>query len=267
MRTATELESHRASNQPTVSIIIVDFRTPIQTKLCLRSLRRYTNYPCDFILVENDRNDESAKYVRGLSWVRYFENKHPKPDHLNGLDLGISQSKSDFILIMHTDTFVRRHGWLQKLLSHMGPETMIVGSPDRVIQPLHPLLWFDDFRKEIILRRRWRKRGKSPKIISHCVLYRESIFTNHSQKFVHPYQVNGQFHDCGEPIQRYCEESGKEIILCNRKELAPYLWHFEGATLNRVLNRKLPMKRRFRSWSFYHRREVKEILADSSLDR
>ena len=116
------------------------------------------------------------------------------------------------------------------------------------------------------LFRRWRSLGKSPKLISHCVLYRRCLFTDHSQKFDHPTYVNGRSIDCGEPIQRFCEDNEFEIVLRNRKQLCPYIWHFEAATLNRVLGRKLSLKRRFRTWRFYRRQEIRQILNDSTLD-
>ena len=45
------------------------------------------------------------------------------------------------------------------------------------------------------------------------------------------------------------------------------MWHFEAATLNLKTGRKVPLKRRLRSWRFYRQPEILARLADDSLDR
>ncbi len=252
---------------PSVSIVIVNYRTPKQTRLCMRSLRRYTRYPCDTIVVENCPEDESAEYLRGLPWIRYLENDHPEPNHRNGLDLAIRHSEADYVLAMHTDTFVRAKGWLESLVSRLDGNTAILGSQDRVIQPVPWFLGFDDRRRRRKLERRWRAKGQPPKIISHCALYRRDLFSEHGQRFDYPEYIDGVYNDCGEFVQRYCEEKGLGIAFLRREDLAPWMWHFEAATLNLVTGRHVPWKRRLRAWRFYRRRDVRSILADDGLDR
>lgn len=237
--------------------------------LCLRSIRRYTrgaSIPYEVIVVDNRSGDASTEYLKKLSWIRYIENENVSTIPFNALDLGVRYSKGELILIMHTDTFVRREGWLDELVRLLGSDTMIVGSVDRVIMPINPIQKLESWWKRKRMQRFWRKRGKTPKIISHCVLYRRELFTKHGQFFDHPLWVNGVFQDCGEPIQRYCEEKGLGIRLVDREKLFPLLWHFEGATLNMVTKRDIPLKRRFRSRRFYRRPEIRATLVDSSLD-
>lgn len=75
--------------KPTVSIIIVNYKTAKQTKLCLRSLRRFTLHPVETIVIDNRSDDESSEYLSGLSWIRCLENDAPTPTHRNGLELGM----------------------------------------------------------------------------------------------------------------------------------------------------------------------------------
>lgn len=252
---------------PRASLIIVNYKTPKQTKLCLRSIQRYTRVSHETIVVDNRSGDASFDYLRRLSWIHLIENERPQPSHGNGLDAGIAHSRGEIIVILHTDTFVRKEGWLETLLGFMDHDTMIVGSPDRTILPINPgqraALWW----KRRKMSRQWKAWGQSPRIISHCALYRRELFTQHGQCFDHPQWVEGIYSDCGEVIQRYCEEKGLGIRLLNREQLEPLFWHFEGATLNTVTGRSLPFKRRFRTWRFYRRPEVCAILADASLDR
>jgi len=251
---------------PTASIILVNYKTPKQTKLCLRSLRRFTRSPCETIVVDNRSEDESTEYLRGLPWIRFLENDNPEPTHRNGLDLGIRHASGDVIVAIHTDTFVREEGWLKTLLGHFGSNTMILGSQDRVILPVSRLNRFDVHRKRRKLNRRWKAKGRSPKCLTHCIVYRRELFTEHGQRFDHPEWIDGVYYDTGELIQRYCDERALEIRLLAREQLAPLFWHFEAATLNHVNRRSLPFKRRWRTWQFYRRADVQGILADDSLD-
>lgn len=251
---------------PVVSLVIVNYKTPKQTTLCLRSIRRYTRVPYETIVVDNRSGDASLDYLRQLRWIRLVENECEQPNHLNGLDLGIAHSRGEIIVILHTDTFVRREGWLQTLLGFLDDDSMIVGSHDRVILPINPVQRLEMWWTRRKMRRKWKGRGQSPRIITHCALYRRELFTKHGQRFDHPMWVDGIFIDCGEMIQRHCEQHGLGIRLVGREQLEPLFWHFEAATLNYVTGRSLPYKRRFRTWRFYRRPEIRAILADTSLD-
>ena len=88
---------------------------------------------------------------------------------------------------------------------------MIVGSQDRVIMPLNVLNSVGAQWKRNKLEKRWRNNGAPPKIITHCVLYRRELFTNHGQRFDYPQWIDGVYNDAGELIQRYCEENGYGI--------------------------------------------------------
>ncbi|NKB32727.1 MAG: glycosyltransferase [Pseudomonadales bacterium] len=145
----------KSNGCPSVSIVIVNWRTIKQTQLCLRSIRKFTRYPnFECIVIDNDSRDDSANYLQSLAWIKYIENTHSNPDHRNGLDLGISHSSSDLILIMHTDTFVRNHFWLEHLIEKMGDDTFVVGSQDRVIRPIPWFLFFDDYYRRGKLEKR-----------------------------------------------------------------------------------------------------------------
>jgi glycosyltransferase involved in cell wall biosynthesis len=252
---------------PRVSIIVVNFRTPTQIKLCLRSLRRYTQADAEVIVVDNRSGDASTDYLRGLPWIRLLENEAAEPDHRNALDLGIAVATGDVICILHSDVFVRRDGWLETLLTHMGDDATVVGSQDRLIFPTGPLGRLRARRKRARLEKVWAAKGVSPKIISHCVLYRRALFEEHGQRFDHPQHIDGLYNDCGELIQRYCEDQGLAVKLLRDQDLSPLLWHFEAATLNGVTPRKVATKRRLRAWRFYRRSDVREILANDALDQ
>ena len=124
----------------------------------------------------------------------------------------------------------------------------------------------ESWRKHRKLTRRWRAKGVSPKLITHCALYRRELFREHGQRFDQPVWIDGVYNDCGEFIQRYCETNDLGLRVLTFDDLAPLLWHFEAATLTRVTGRRVVWKRRVRRWSFYRRAGVRRLLAVDRLD-
>ena len=77
------------------TICIVNYKTLDLTRLCLRSIRKFTNYPCKVMVVDNNSHDESLEYLKSLNWIHLIERK-PKIGepgggyaHGSGLDLGL----------------------------------------------------------------------------------------------------------------------------------------------------------------------------------
>ena len=55
------------------AICIVNYKTADFTRLCLRSIRKFTRYPYETIVVDNDSQDESLDYLKCLNWIRLIE--------------------------------------------------------------------------------------------------------------------------------------------------------------------------------------------------
>lgn len=108
------------------TICIVNYKTLDFTQLCLRSIRKFTKYPYDVIVIDNDSKDESLEYLRSLSWIRLIE-RPANPDepgggfaHAAGLDLGLENCHAEFFISMHSDTFVLKDSWLSDLIGYFG---------------------------------------------------------------------------------------------------------------------------------------------------
>jgi len=106
------------------TICIVNYKTLDFTRLCLRSIRKFTKYPYEVIVVDNDSQDESLGYLKSLNWIRLIE-RHAEAGelgggyaHAAGLDLGIENCDTEFFVSMHSDTFVRKDNWLSDLISY-----------------------------------------------------------------------------------------------------------------------------------------------------
>ena len=114
------------------TICIVNYKTLDFTRLCLRSIRKFTKYPYEVIVVDNDSQDESLEYLKSLNWIRLVERRAGADEpgggyaHAAGLDLGMENCNTEFFVSMHSDTFVRKDNWLRDLISYFGSDEDIV---------------------------------------------------------------------------------------------------------------------------------------------
>lgn len=129
------------------TICIPNYKTLDFTRLCLRSIRKFTKYPCEVIVIDNDSGDESLDYLKSLSWIRLIE-QHGG-DELTGsyaegsaLDIGLKNCNTEFFVVMHSDTFVNKENWLTELIGHFGDDESVscVGSGKIELTPRWRLL-------------------------------------------------------------------------------------------------------------------------------
>ncbi len=117
------------------TICVVNYKTLDLTRLCLRSIRKFTKYPYEVIVTDNDSQDDSLEYLKSLNWIRLIERKDKNNPgggyaHAAGLDLGLANCNTEFFVSMHSDTFVQKDNWLTRLISYFGNDENIacVGS-------------------------------------------------------------------------------------------------------------------------------------------
>ena len=108
------------------TICIANYKTLDFTRLCLRSIRKFTSYPYEVIVVDNDSQDKSLAYLKSLGGIRLIERRPGATEpgggfaHAAALDLGLNNSNTEFFISMHSDTFVKKAGWLTDLISYFG---------------------------------------------------------------------------------------------------------------------------------------------------
>lgn len=117
------------------TIAIINYKTPKCIQLCLRSIRRFTRYPYEVIVVDNNSHDESLAYLKRLRWIALIERRPAAGEsggqgHTAGLDLALEHCDTEFFVSMHSDTFVRKDNWLTELIGHFAddPSLACVGS-------------------------------------------------------------------------------------------------------------------------------------------
>ena len=108
------------------TICVANYKTLDFTRLCLRSIRKFTSYPYETIVVDNNSQDESLAYLKSLGWICLIERQGRAAEpgggfaHAAALDLGLNNSNTEFFISMHSDTFVKKAGWLTDLISYFG---------------------------------------------------------------------------------------------------------------------------------------------------
>jgi glycosyltransferase involved in cell wall biosynthesis len=177
------------------TICIVHYKTLDLIRYCLRSIRKFTKYPYEVIVVDNDSNDKSLDYLRSLGWIRLIE-RDTKNDvkggfsHAAGLDLGLGNCNTEFFISMHSDTFIQKENWLSDLIGYFDNDENIscVGSGKIELTPR----WRTLLKKATDIRTFKRKLLQEPDPAGKhryynrtiCCLYRTEILSREKLSFL-----------------------------------------------------------------------------------
>jgi FkbM family methyltransferase len=122
----------RATPDPVIehgltSIVIPTHNELACTRLCLDSIRRFTDEPYELIVVDNGSSDGTAQYLRSQEGVKVIANPENRgfPAACNQ---GLRQAKGRQLLLLNNDTVVTT-GWLRRQLRalHSDPRVGLAG--------------------------------------------------------------------------------------------------------------------------------------------
>lgn len=262
------------------TVCIVNYKTPDFTRLCLRSIRKFTKYPYEVIVVDNDSQDESLEYLKSLSWIRLIERCAGADEpgggyaHAAGLDLGLENCNTEFFISMHSDTFVRKYYWLRDLISYFGSDEDIVcvGSGKIELIPKWRIL----LKKTTDFRTFKRKIFREPDPVGKfryynrtiCSLYRTYILRKERLSF-----LMGREMDLAGGKKLYFElvDRGFKTVELLPSQMGQFIYHLAHATqvinpdefkLRKKTKRKINRIIR----KIMNSQQVQEIMADNSLD-
>ena len=90
------------ADKPVITVIVPNYKTLDLTKLCLRSLRKYTDCSrIKVLVVDNDSNDESVEYLRTLDWITLVERKTTGESgpvmHAKALDMAMDMVDTELV--------------------------------------------------------------------------------------------------------------------------------------------------------------------------
>jgi len=241
---ANEPKSTAPSNRDCAaiaSIVIPHYQTEELVRLCLRAIRRLTDPPYEVIVVDNHSRDGSLAYLRQVRWIRLIERgpeteAEPVFAHAAAMDIGTAAARGRWLVSFHTDTIVRKAGWLKALLARLdaNPKAAALGSDKVDSDPAWyramKRLW--DTHRMRSLARRVFGLPPDPRLLppafyprSFCAVYRLDV--------VRQLGLNWQparIHPTGELLYRGLIDAGYEGIQLSSDEMSEYLSHVAHAT-------------------------------------
>lgn len=118
---------------PAFSVVLVNYKTPEITRICLELLRepaQRLGFPV--WVVDNDSADASTEYLRSLDWIRLIERKPGagEPGFMNhglALDLVLERADTDYLFLLHTDTFIHDPVIFEQMLAVCARDAKVVG--------------------------------------------------------------------------------------------------------------------------------------------
>lgn len=263
------------------TICVVNYKTLDFTRLCLRSIRKFTNYPYEVIVVDNDSKDESLEYLKSLSWIRLIQRQDEDGSlkgsyaHASALDIGLRNCNTEFFVSLHSDTFVLRDDWLTTLIDFFNSDkqTACVGSGKIELTPV-----LQTFLKKVTdFKTMKRKLLKEPDPLgvhryynrSICAVYRTDILKKENLTFG---MGDKEGLTVGKKLYFELVDRGFKTIELPERKMGEFVIHLAHAT--QVINPKdfKIRKRTVNKCNSLIKKVmandlIKQILEDDSLDK
>ena len=265
------------------TICVVNYKTPDLIRLCLRSIRKFTKYPYEVIVVDNNSQDESLEYLKRLRWIRLIErntNNDPAKGsggyaHAAALDLGLENCNTEFFVSMHSDAFVKKDNWLTDLIGYFGGDQTVacVGSGKLEMSPS----WRIALKKITDIRTFKRKLLRQPDPVGKfryynrtiCCLYRTDILRQKQLSFL---MDRDKCLTVGKKLYFELVDRGYKTVELPAWVLGRYVIHLAHATQavnlqEFALQRKTVRKCNKVFEKVMRSAVVQSIIADNSLDK
>ena len=256
-----------------VTIIIPNYKTYDLAKICLRLIRKNTDLSkAHIIVVDNNSNDESTRYLTKLKWIEFIHrkgisNESGPMSHARALDLGLKRVKTPYVAVIHTDTFIIHPGWLNYILKSFKDKS--VGGVGSWKLEHKNLIKKIGEKIEFIIKKLFKAKINKERfnkdyhyLRSHCAFYRTKYIK----------QVESSFSDRnespGKVLHEKLKKAGYKMIFLESKKLLNYVDHVNHATLaiNKMKKKKADKKALKKILNFYKRKDVIDVIDDESLD-
>lgn len=261
---------------PAVTILVPHYQTLDAVRLCLRSIRRYTEPPYNVVVLDNGSSDASVEYLRGLRWIELVRTGVANDlvsAQAAALNLGAERVATPYFLVIHSDTYVHRAGWLPFLVERVrAGNYAAVGSRHQTIRA------YDSLRIA-----RWTAAGAAylarvagretaagiPWLRSCLTLYRTDLFRAAACRFA----SDGK-EDATHAANTALAAHGHRLLALPDRAVGYFVFHKGDTT--RIANRFYEFddtefrdriaRHRRHVGGFHARPEVQAILRDASLD-
>lgn len=226
------------------SIVLVNYKSLELTKACLDLLHEgLQGSGVPVLVVDNYSNDASTEYLRSLSWITLIERNNTAPEagsvaHGRALDLALDQVDTEYVFLLHTDTFVYDLNVFSMMIDQcMGPrEVAAVGCVEQLNRGTARSLWrlASRFTKHYA-RRSIRALGldaKEPKpfrekhLKSFCALWNVRLIKQHGLHFLMDNRNPGY------ELQDKMVALGYKIEFISPRKIFRYLDHIQSGTVS-----------------------------------
>jgi GT2 family glycosyltransferase len=225
------------------SVVMVNYKSLELTKACLDLLRDgMQRIGAPVLVVDNYSADASVEYLRTLDWVTLIERERSGPEagsdaHGRALDLALEQVTTEYVFLLHTDTFVYDLNVFNMMLSQCaGPqEVAAVGCVEQLNRGRGRSAWRLVSRcLKHYSRRAFQTVGikaKAPKpfvekhLKSFCALWNVRLIKKHGLQFLMDDRNPGY------KLQDTMVALGYTIRFISPRTLFNYLDHLQSGTV------------------------------------
>ena len=239
------------SSEKLVTILVPNYKTPEITKICMRLIRKFTDFNVvDVIVIDNNSNDASLDYLKTLKWITLLERKAteaetPAMSHSNALDFALDKVKTPYVLSIHTDTFVKDKTWIQFLLAPFADNKNLAGVGSWKLESKSQWrIWgieFEQYCKYLLNRffnykhyNKDRLDINARYLRSHCAMYKMDVIRALKTRFGDGGATAGKVMHIKMLAANY------DMLFIESAKLGKYIDHLNHATL--VLNPDLGSK-------------------------
>ncbi|MEI8217919.1 MAG: glycosyltransferase family 2 protein [Elusimicrobiota bacterium] len=155
--------------QKLVTVIMPCFNQLKYTKMCFESIVKYTNSPCELIVIDNGSRDRTRQYLQNkmqtrkelgnpLVTLKVVNNKNNRGVSA-AINQGIALARGQYVCYINNDTIVS-HSWLKNLISCaesdstigiVGCTTNLVTNVRRDFPDVEGLMNIDEIRRTGLL--------------------------------------------------------------------------------------------------------------------
>lgn len=265
------------SDHAAVTVLIPHYQTLEAIRLCLRSIRRYTQPAPRVLVLDNGSTDASLDYLRGLNWVTCLQTGVANDmisAQAEALNFGAARVETPYFLVIHSDTYVHRAGWLAFLVARLrGGNYAAVGTRHQTIRAYDSALLAGAADRMAALLARTARRETAagvPWLRSCLALYRTATFRAAGCRFA----SDGK-EDATHAASAALAARGERLLALPDRIVGYYVFHKGDTT--RIANRLYAdgdaefsdrmLRHRRHLDTFRSRPATQSILRDASLDR
>jgi glycosyltransferase involved in cell wall biosynthesis len=236
------------------TILIVNYRTQILTRLCMSLLKKHVDLSRnDVVVVDNGSNDGSLAYLRSLNWIKLVEREQGIDEpafisHGQALDEGIKHCKTEYVCLIHTDTFIYDAQVFDMLLGEVSIEGVAAAGTknQRHRKAYRKMLrtakkatryFFQSILLDLGLTNKGPKPYKDGHLKSFCCMWDANLIKKHELKF-----STGSMNP-GYEMQNTLTELGYKFVDVGTRALFNYLSHVQSGTVVEINEEKKNVRR------------------------